>query len=111
MVQWGLTHMERKKLKAKKIPKPIARIDSEQLEVQKGYQKWFVWFPIRIYSGKWAWWEYVYRHRRFDRFFNKSYYWEYHEGDLGFRFHVIGGKDMSKEEIAEYYKERGWRLE
>ena len=30
------------------------------------HKLWFAWYPVRLYEGRWMWWEWCYMHR--DRF-------------------------------------------
>ena len=106
---YGFTHDEIRRLKESKKPKsPSRQEDKNEQEVRKGYQKHWAMPAIRLVDGRYALKEFVYRHRRWDKW-NKRWYWEYHEGDLGFRFHVMKGVDMSAEEVSQYYKQRGWK--
>ncbi len=85
---------------------PSSQESLEEIEVSRGYQRHYARFPVKLSDGRWAWREFVYRHRKLDRDSNR-YFWQYHEGTLSFRSHMNSINDMSEEEILEHRRQKG----
>lgn len=47
----------------------------EKVERVYSCGKWFAWYPIRLKDGRWAWWEYVWRHIS-ESYYSTQYHFE-----------------------------------
>jgi hypothetical protein len=45
------------------------------------YQLWFAWYPVRLYKGRWMWWEWCIR-TQFDWLYGQRCYETFFEGVL-----------------------------